>query len=60
VTPLLFVAAAAALVLNTIVAQPARAAVGLGIVLSGVPAFYWWRRASAPQPNLSTPNRVPE
>lgn len=60
ITPLLFVAAAAALVLNTIVAQPARAAVGLGIVLSGVPAFYWWKRSAAPQPDLSTPNHVPE
>lgn len=44
VTPLLFVGAAAALVLNTIIAQPTRAAVGIGVVLSGVPAYYWWRR----------------
>jgi len=59
-TPVLFVAAAAALVLNTIVAQPARAAVGIAIVLSGVPVFYWWKRTAAPQPDLSTPNHVPE
>ena len=44
VTPLLFVAAAAALVHNTIVAQPARAAIGIANVLSGVPAYYWWRK----------------
>ena len=44
VTPLLFVASAAALVLNTIVSQPTRAAIGIAVVLSGVPAFYWWRR----------------
>ena len=56
----LFVAAATALVLNTLVAQPARAAVGLAIVLSGVPAFYWWRRTAAPQPDPSTPTHVPE
>jgi APA family basic amino acid/polyamine antiporter len=43
VTPLLFVASAAAIVLNTIVSQPGRAAVGLGLVLLGVPAFYVWR-----------------
>src|SRR5688500_15619099 len=42
-TPLLFVASAAAIVLNTIVSQPGRAAVGLGLVLLGVPAFYLWR-----------------
>jgi basic amino acid/polyamine antiporter, APA family len=43
VTPLLFIAAAAALVLNTIVTQPARAGVGLGIVLLGAPAYLIWR-----------------
>lgn len=47
VTPLLFVASAAALVLNTIISQPTRAAVGIIIVLSGVPAYYWWRRSTA-------------
>ena len=48
-TPLLFVASAAAIVLNTIVSQPGRAAVGLGLVLVGVPAFYVWRgRGAAP------------
>jgi len=43
VTPLLFVLSAAAIVANTIVTQPARAAVGIGIVLAGVPVFYLWR-----------------
>lgn len=47
VTPLLFVAASGALVINTIVAQPARAAVGIAVVLSGVPAYYWWRRRTS-------------
>jgi APA family basic amino acid/polyamine antiporter len=42
-TPLLFVASAAAIVINTIVSQPGRAAVGLGLVLLGVPVFYLWR-----------------
>ena len=45
-TPLLFVASAVAIVLNTMVSQPARAALGLGLVLLGVPAFYLWRRAN--------------
>ena len=44
-TPALFVAAAAALVLNTLATQPGRAFVGLGMVLLGVPAFVAWRRA---------------
>ena len=43
-TPLLFIAAAAALVLNTIATQIGRAAIGLGIVLLGAPAYLIWRR----------------
>ena len=42
-TPLLFIAAAVALALNTVATQPARAAVGLGIVLVGAPAYLIWR-----------------
>ncbi|MDQ3254651.1 MAG: amino acid permease, partial [Acidobacteriota bacterium] len=41
-TPLLFIAAAAALALNTIATQPARAGIGLGIVLLGAPAYLIW------------------
>jgi basic amino acid/polyamine antiporter, APA family len=44
VTPILFVASAAAIVLNTIVAQPGRAAVGLGVLVVGSPAYLIWRR----------------
>jgi basic amino acid/polyamine antiporter, APA family len=44
VTPILFLLAAAAIVLNTIFAEPARAAVGLGIVFTGLPAYLIWRR----------------
>ncbi len=42
-TPLLFIAAAAALVVNTVVTQPLLAAIGSGIVLTGVPAYFIWR-----------------
>jgi len=42
-TPIVFVLAAAALVLNTIATQPGRAAVGIGVVLLGVPVFFVWR-----------------
>ena len=48
-TPLLFIAAAAALVLNTIATQMGRAAIGLGIVLIGTPAYFIWRRNIKPQ-----------
>ena len=46
ITPLLFVASAAVLVGNTLIAQPERAAAGLGVVLLGTPAFYRWRAKS--------------
>jgi len=44
VTPALFIAAAAAIVANTIVARPVQALIGLGIVATGVPAYVVWRR----------------
>jgi APA family basic amino acid/polyamine antiporter len=42
-TPMLFVLAAAAIVLNTLVARPVQALLGLGIVLLGAPAYYLWK-----------------
>jgi APA family basic amino acid/polyamine antiporter len=48
VTPVLFVVAAAAIVGNTIWSQPGRAAIGLGMVLLGAPAYWFWRRAAPP------------
>ena len=46
-TPLLFILAAAAIVLNTFIAQPGRALVGLGVVLLGAPAYFVWRSKSS-------------
>jgi APA family basic amino acid/polyamine antiporter len=43
-TPLLFIVAAAALVGNTIATQPGRAAIGIGVVLLGLPAYFVWRK----------------
>jgi basic amino acid/polyamine antiporter, APA family len=43
-TPVVFIVAALALVANTIATQPLRAAVGLGIVFLGAPAYAFWRR----------------
>jgi APA family basic amino acid/polyamine antiporter len=45
-TPLLFIVAAVALVANTIVTQPGRAAAGISVVLLGLPVYYIWRRAA--------------
>lgn len=47
VTPILFVFAAAALVVNTIAAQPRVAAIGLAMVFAGAPAYWYWRRKSS-------------
>jgi basic amino acid/polyamine antiporter, APA family len=58
-TPLLFVAAASALVLNVIVSTPRNAAVGLATVVIGLPAYLVWRRRaentanSLPHPQTS-------
>jgi len=45
-TPVLFVLSAAALVVNTLLTQPTRAAAGVIAVLIGTPAFYAWRASS--------------
>src|SRR5205807_8793732 len=42
VTPALFIAAAVAIVVNTVVARPVQALIGLGIVASGLPAYFVW------------------
>jgi APA family basic amino acid/polyamine antiporter len=55
VTPLIFAASAAAVVLNTLREQPTQAVIGLAVVLLGTPAFYLWRsraRRSAPRSPL--------
>ena len=53
-TPLAFILAALALVANTIATQPGRAAVGIGVVLLGMPVYAIWRavrgRASGAHP----------
>lgn len=46
VTPALFILAAASIVLNTLAVQPERAAVGIGVVLLGVPVYWFWKVSS--------------
>ena len=43
-TPILFVAAAILIVVNTMIAQPVESIIGLGLALLGVPAYFVWRR----------------
>jgi APA family basic amino acid/polyamine antiporter len=60
-TPLLFVAAAAALVLNVIISTPRNGAIGLGIVALGVPAYLVWRKRGAEQsPQMPQPQPAGE
>lgn len=44
VTPLVFVVASFAIVLSTLVANPVDSAIGLGIVLAGLPVYLLWVR----------------
>ncbi|MGH7633166.1 MAG: APC family permease, partial [Gemmatimonadaceae bacterium] len=55
VTPILFVLSAAGLVLNTMIAQPLRAAAGIGAVLIGTPAYFAWRSRSRRVAPIETP-----
>jgi basic amino acid/polyamine antiporter, APA family len=48
ITPALFIAAAVAIVVNTVVARPLQALIGLGIVATGVPVYFVWRRTIFP------------
>ncbi|MGH8319575.1 MAG: APC family permease [Steroidobacteraceae bacterium] len=43
-TPILFIVAAAAIVLNTLFLHPGEAAIGVGLVLLGAPVYWFWRR----------------
>jgi APA family basic amino acid/polyamine antiporter len=45
VTPIVFIAFAIWLVYNTIVETPRDSAIGAGIILLGLPGYYYWRRA---------------
>lgn len=52
VTPVLFILASGFIAVNTLMQKPVNALVGLGIILLGLPAYAYWRRApsSASQP----------
>jgi APA family basic amino acid/polyamine antiporter len=43
-TPWLFIAIAMVIVINTIWLHPGRAAIGVGLVLLGIPVYWFWKR----------------
>jgi APA family basic amino acid/polyamine antiporter len=47
VVPAIFVLAATALLVNTLVEKPVESVLGLLIVGAGIPAYMWWRRQGA-------------
>jgi APA family basic amino acid/polyamine antiporter len=47
VAPLTFAVAAAAIVVNQIAADPVESAIGLGLVVSGLPVYWLWSRKQA-------------
>jgi APA family basic amino acid/polyamine antiporter len=54
-TTALFVLAAAGIVISTIVSAPVNSAIGLGILLAGLPVYLYWSRRARPasiQPDL--------
>jgi APA family basic amino acid/polyamine antiporter len=57
-TPLLFVLAAAALVLNVVVSTPKNGALGLGIVAIGLPAYLVWRKRGAEKSSPAQPTEA--
>lgn len=46
-TPILFVASAAVIVLNTVVSNPIRGVIGLGGAMLGIPLYVLWKRRRA-------------
>jgi APA family basic amino acid/polyamine antiporter len=47
ITPLVFIVFAVWLVVNTIIETPKDSAIGAGLILLGLPGYFYWRRAGA-------------
>ena len=52
VVPLVFLAASAWLILNTLIATPLQALAGLGIIALGLPVYLYWSRGSGREEGL--------
>jgi APA family basic amino acid/polyamine antiporter len=46
VTPIIFGAMAFLLTINTLIGKPTESLIGLGLMLTGVPAYWFWKRKS--------------
>ena len=46
-TPIIFVGVAICFVGNTLVSRPGPSLIGLGLIATGIPAYYAWRRGAA-------------
>jgi APA family basic amino acid/polyamine antiporter len=46
VTPLLFLAVAIYLIVNTVMTRPGPSLAAIGLVATGVPVYYLWRKRS--------------
>jgi len=49
VTPLLFLAVTVCFLANMLITRPGPALTGLGLILTGIPAYFIWRRSAHPQ-----------
>ncbi|GMV29592.1 MAG: amino acid permease [Rhodanobacteraceae bacterium] len=47
--PLAFIAAVAFVVISSALAQPRQTLIGLGIIVAGIPAYFFWRRIYPPR-----------
>lgn len=52
VVPIVFVTAAVALIVNTLVRRPVESVVGLGLILLGLPVYFYFRTRAAAAPRL--------
>ena len=50
-TPIVFILTSFAFVVNTISVRPMESLWGLLLMALGLPAYFWWRRASKPRPD---------
>ena len=59
VIPVVFLIVAAWLIVNTFIATPGRALAGVGLMLAGLPFYWYWTRARRPQLTASASRRRP-
>ncbi|WP_018478876.1 APC family permease [Pontibacter roseus] len=58
VVPAIMVLFCAALFLNTIVVRPREAAIGMALILTGIPMYWWFRKNQQKEPQVPSENKV--